>query len=56
MTRAGTSSLPRALPAAGSHAEPAAPAVQLWINLWIVYIVWGSTYLAIRVMVETVWR
>ena len=32
----------------------AAPAWQVWTALWIVYIVWGSTYLAIRVMVETV--
>jgi drug/metabolite transporter (DMT)-like permease len=30
-----------------------APAWLVWANLWIVYIVWGSTYLAIRVMVET---
>jgi drug/metabolite transporter (DMT)-like permease len=30
-----------------------APAWQVWTGLWIVYIVWGSTYLAIRVMVET---
>lgn len=49
-----TASLPRAIPAAGSHAEPAAPGWLTWTNLWIVYIVWGSTYLAIRVMVETV--
>ena len=27
---------------------------QIWGALWIVYIVWGSTYLAIRIMVETV--
>jgi drug/metabolite transporter (DMT)-like permease len=26
---------------------------QVWTGLWIVYIVWGSTYLAIRVVVET---
>jgi len=26
----------------------------VWTCLWIVYVVWGSTYLAIRVMVETV--
>lgn len=26
---------------------------RLWVALWIVYIVWGSTYLAIRVMVRT---
>jgi len=31
-----------------------APAWKVWGALWIVYIVWGSTYLAIRVMVETV--
>jgi drug/metabolite transporter (DMT)-like permease len=49
-----TASLPRALPAAGSHAEPAAPGWLLWTNLWIIYVVWGSTYFAIRVMVETV--
>ena len=27
---------------------------QIWTGLWIVYLVWGSTYLAIRVVVETV--
>ena len=27
--------------------------VRVWIGLWIVYIVWGSTYLAIRYMVDT---
>jgi drug/metabolite transporter (DMT)-like permease len=47
-------SLPRAPQAAGSLAEPAAPAWLLWTCLWIIYIVWGSTYLAIRIMVETV--
>jgi drug/metabolite transporter (DMT)-like permease len=31
-----------------------APAWKVWTGLWIVYIVWGSTYPAIRVMVETV--
>jgi drug/metabolite transporter (DMT)-like permease len=53
-------SLPSPGPTAG--AAPAAPAVvrtapprwQLWSALWIVYIVWGSTYLAISVTVETV--
>ncbi|MGH2729604.1 MAG: EamA family transporter [Actinomycetota bacterium] len=30
-----------------------APAWAVWVALWIVYIVWGSTYLAIRVTVET---
>ena len=33
---------------------PAAPAWQVWTGLWIVYLVWGSTYLAIRVVVETI--
>ena len=28
-------------------------ALRLWTALWIVYLVWGSTYLAIRVMVRT---
>jgi drug/metabolite transporter (DMT)-like permease len=31
-----------------------APAWKVWGALWTIYIVWGSTYLAIRVMVETV--
>ena len=25
---------------------------RLWINLWLVYIIWGSTYLAIALAVE----
>jgi drug/metabolite transporter (DMT)-like permease len=33
--------------------SPGAPAWQVWTGRWIVYLVWGSTYLAIRVMVET---
>jgi len=40
--------------ATAGAAIAAAPAWKLWTGLWIVYIVWGSTYLAIRVMVETV--
>jgi drug/metabolite transporter (DMT)-like permease len=40
-------------PQAGG-ASPAAPAWKVWSALWIVYLIWGSTYLAIRVMVETV--
>ena len=28
--------------------------VRVWIALWTVYIVWGSTYLGIRYMVETI--
>ena len=35
-------------------ARPQAAEWQIWTGLWIVYIVWGSTYLAIRVVVETV--
>src|SRR4051812_50138531 len=30
-----------------------APATLVWLALGIVYVVWGSTYLAIRVAVET---
>ena len=37
---------------AGARSE--APSWQVWGGLWIVYLVWGSTYLAIRIMVETV--
>jgi drug/metabolite transporter (DMT)-like permease len=40
----------RALPV---RAE-AAPPWKVWTALWIVYIVWGSTYLAIALMVETI--
>lgn len=36
-----------------SRAE-AAPPWKVWSALWIVYIVWGSTYLAIALMVETI--
>lgn len=36
-----------------ARAEKAAPTWLVWTALWIVYIVWGSTYLAIRVVVET---
>jgi drug/metabolite transporter (DMT)-like permease len=28
--------------------------VRIWVALWTVYIVWGSTYLAIRYLVETI--
>jgi drug/metabolite transporter (DMT)-like permease len=37
---------------AGGRSE--APSWQIWTALWIVYIVWGSTYLAIRIVVETI--
>jgi drug/metabolite transporter (DMT)-like permease len=46
-------------PAAGAVDRGAAPAHrhapgwQIWTGLGIVYVVWGSTYLAIRVLVET---
>lgn len=33
--------------------EGGAPGWMVWSALWVVYIVWGSTYLAIRVVVET---
>ena len=38
---------------AAAAAEPA-PAWKVWVALATIYIVWGSTYLAIRVMVETI--
>ena len=48
---------PPQVPPAGA-ASPEAPAgassLRIWTALWIVYIVWGSTYLAIRVVVETI--
>ena len=28
--------------------------MRVWVALWTVYVVWGSTYLAIRVLVETI--
>jgi drug/metabolite transporter (DMT)-like permease len=43
-----------AAPPAPAVARPEAPGWKIWTGLWIVYIVWGSTYLAIRIMVETV--
>ena len=33
--------------------EGGAPGWMVWSALWVIYIVWGSTYLAIRVTVET---
>jgi drug/metabolite transporter (DMT)-like permease len=39
---------------AGAAITTAAPAWRVWSALWIVYIVWGSTYLAIAVVVETI--
>ena len=34
--------------------RPIAPAWQVWTALWLVYVVWGSTYLAIAYVVDTV--
>ena len=42
------------LPGDSAAGAPAAPAALVWVGLAIIYVVWGSTYLAIRVMVETV--
>jgi len=39
--------------AGGMALRPARPWL-VWVALWTVYIVWGSTYLAIRVTVETI--
>jgi drug/metabolite transporter (DMT)-like permease len=55
----GTLAPPTTTPAGASPGAPAggrsaAPGWQVWTALWIVYIVWGSTYLAIRVVVETI--
>ena len=36
-----------------ARADKAAPEWQIWAALLVVYIVWGSTYLAIRVVVGT---
>ncbi len=41
------------MPAHPVHSGRDVPAWQIWAALLIVYIVWGSTYLAIRVVVET---
>jgi drug/metabolite transporter (DMT)-like permease len=50
------SASPTTLPSSSQAgaAPAAAPAWLVWAALWVVYLVWGSTYLAIRVMVETV--
>ncbi|MGI8803609.1 MAG: EamA family transporter [Solirubrobacteraceae bacterium] len=44
----------RASRTVGDTAASPAPAWLAWLALGTVYVVWGSTYLAIRVMVETV--
>jgi drug/metabolite transporter (DMT)-like permease len=55
----GTIAPPQVPPAGASGGRdlnhPAgASSLRIWTALWIVYIVWGSTYLAIRVVVETI--
>jgi drug/metabolite transporter (DMT)-like permease len=45
--------LARAPVAVAAPAHREAPGWQVWTGLAIVYVVWGSTYLAIRVVVET---
>jgi drug/metabolite transporter (DMT)-like permease len=48
VNRAATAAAPRAV-------HPRAPSgLLVWAALWTVYIVWGSTYLALRVLVETI--
>ena len=46
---------PRVRPDMRVEAQPDqhAPSWMVWAALWTVYIVWGSTYLAIRITVET---
>src|SRR3979409_837784 len=39
---------------AASRTPLAAPAWKVWAGLWTIYLIWGSTYLAIRIMVRTV--
>src|SRR5207248_5183125 len=39
---------------AASPLPQPAPPWKVWAGLWTIYIVWGSTYLAIRIMVRTV--
>jgi drug/metabolite transporter (DMT)-like permease len=45
----------RAAAAAPQAVHPhAPPGLLVWAALWTVYLVWGSTYLALRVLVETI--
>jgi drug/metabolite transporter (DMT)-like permease len=45
----------RAAAAAPQAVHPRAPSgLLVWAALWTVYLVWGSTYLALRVLVETI--
>ncbi len=52
-SRMSSATVPAVAPARGTPTHRSAPGWQIWTALWIVYIVWGSTYLAIRVVVET---
>lgn len=40
-------------PQDASHGGGHAPTWAIWSAMWVVYIIWGSTYLAIAVVVET---
>ena len=53
MSTAARSASMGAAPGAAAPRRAQAPGWQIWTGLWIVYVVWGSTYLAIRVVVET---
>src|SRR5258708_22311920 len=39
---------------AASPTPLAAPPWKVWAGLWTIYVIWGSPYLAIRIMVRTV--
>jgi drug/metabolite transporter (DMT)-like permease len=55
-TDAGTAPVPpRTAARSPGGTVPATPSgLLVWAALWTVYIVWGSTYLALRVLVETI--
>jgi drug/metabolite transporter (DMT)-like permease len=38
----------------GAFARPVSHGAKVWTALWAVYIIWGSTYLAIAVTIETI--
>jgi drug/metabolite transporter (DMT)-like permease len=42
------------VPSAGSVRAPGSISTKVWVALSTIYLVWGSTYLAIRVAVETI--
>src|SRR3954469_25005534 len=45
---------PRTAAPGTAPTPPGAAEWQVWAALWVVYLVWGSTYLGIRLVVETV--